>query len=34
MSFNGVVLEDIGIAEVGISCGGLQVGASTRGLDL
>lgn len=29
MSFNGVVLEDIGIAEVGISYGGLQIGAST-----
>lgn len=30
MSFNGVMLEDIGIAEVEISYGGLQSGASTR----
>lgn len=30
MSFNGIVLEDIGIAEVEISYGGLKSGGSTR----
>lgn len=34
MSFNGVVLADIGIPEVEISYGGLKSGGSTRWLDL